>query len=772
MPYLPQFPGPLLFATLLAATTPSSTPPANSNTPPPTAYMLTKLSTAEGESSEANGINATGQVVGWFSNASEKLRHAFLYSKGQRQELAPAPGESSEAMAINSSGQIAGNRIYQGHQPMAFLYANGKMQNLGALGGFGSEAFAINDSGKIVGRSQTVMSGNLSGHPTNIYEPQAFLYDGGKMRNLDGRLGSSSRALSVDDSGTIVGAAEVQVERKIAGRSGVAASATPHIGTNNLPWETHAASFSDGHAHDLGALDGTTYSEARAVNQAGQIAGVSLTNMRSPGHAFLYSGGKMQDLGTLGGTYSQANAINNEAQVAGFAADQPDKKGGWTNQHAFLYAKGKMQDLNELVGAETLAAAGFKTLLEARGINDHGQIVGVGEDLQGHHQAFLLTPSIAGSARPTIAAAIPTSAPAAYTVTTVDTPVPQISEANAINAAGQVVGWYANYSEAVRHAFLYDKGKRQDLDTDQGEFSEATAINSHGQIIGNHHRPGHPQSAFLFANGQMKEIASLGGWDCAVSAVNDSGKVVGESMYNVSTIRAVRPTTSSSTHAFLYEAEGAPSDLDGRPGLGSRALAINYSGVIVGAAEFGVDTQNAARSGRSAGSTPPGVQSSGMHAATFSSGQVHDLGTLGGGENSEARAINDSGQIAGVSTTNTRSRRHAFLYSNGKMQDLGTLGSIFSQANALNKAGQVVGFTADEPDKKGGLLNQRAFLYANGKMQDLNELVGADALTTAGLKTLLEARGINELGQIVGVGVDLQGRHEAFVLTPVKPPKS
>jgi probable HAF family extracellular repeat protein len=50
---------------------------------------------------------------------------------------------------------------------------------------------------------------------------------------------------------------------------------------------------------------------------------------------------------------------------------------------------------------------------------------------------------------------------------------------------------------------------------------------------------------------------------------------------------------------------------------------------------------------------------------------VIDLGTLGGNQ-SQAAAINPTGQVVGNSLTAT-GQTHAFLWDNGKMTDLGTL---------------------------------------------------------------------------------------------------
>src|SRR5438105_11273061 len=95
---------------------------------------------------------------------------------------------------------------------------------------------------------------------------------------------------------------------------------------------------------------------------------------------------------------------------------------------------------------------------------------------------------------------------------------------------------------------------------------------------------------------------------------------------------------------------------------------------------------------------------------------VTDLGTLGG-DMSNARDINDAGQVVGAAEIRPNVD-HAFLYSGGKMMDLGTLGGSASFANGVNDAGQVVGY-ADTGNAS------HAFLYSGGKMTDLGTLGGS-----------------------------------------------
>ncbi len=72
-----------------------------------------------------------------------------------------------------------------------------------------------------------------------------------------------------------------------------------------------------------------------------------------------------------------------------------------------------------------------------------------------------------------------------------------------------------------------------------------------------------------------------------------------------------------------------------------------------------------------------------------------DLGTLSGGPDSQGLAINNAGQVVGVSQRGGGATVHAFLYSSGQMMDLNdlinpTLGISLSRATAINDSGQIV----------------------------------------------------------------------------------
>jgi probable HAF family extracellular repeat protein len=310
-----------------------------------TSYTITDLGTLGGSESKAFGINDSGQVVGESYTAGNATLNAFLYSGGQMQDLG-----IGSAKGINNAGQVVGAN------GTAFIYSDGVFTTLGTLGGSESAASGINALGQVTGSSHT--PGDAGVH--------AFFYSSGVLTDLGVPFGGfQSSANGINNAGQVVGRLDVGCGKECT--------------------ESHAVLFSGGAATDLGSLGSppgsSPFSQANAINNSGQIVGVSKTPIKvDPSgdgdlHAFLYNG-TMTDLGVLPGrTNSQAFGINDAGQIV-----------GESDNHAFIFQNNTMSDLN----FGEFGAAGWE-LNSANGINAIGQIVGNGT-INGQSHAFLLTP--------------------------------------------------------------------------------------------------------------------------------------------------------------------------------------------------------------------------------------------------------------------------------------------------------------------------------------------------------------------------------------------
>ena len=286
----------------------------------------------------AEDVNARGDVVG---NGGQ----AFLYSRGVLTFLPPlGSGTGGVALGINDRGDVVGwsNTPDEAH---AFLYRAGTMRDLGTLGGGFSIANDVNNAGLVVGASFDAS-----------FRTRPFVYSGGQMR----ALGFDGAANAINNRGQI---------------AGWFYPAAPLVFPIRAFLATGAA------RRDLGTLLGGTNSVAEDVNDSGQAVGWSDCGGCVLEHAFLYAGGVMRDLGTLGGAESHAFAINNSGHVVGTSTTAQ----GFPQ--AFVWSAGVMRNLNDLIPP---ISGGF--LWEAHGINDRGQIAAYGL-IGGDFRAFLLTPS-------------------------------------------------------------------------------------------------------------------------------------------------------------------------------------------------------------------------------------------------------------------------------------------------------------------------------------------------------------------------------------------
>jgi probable HAF family extracellular repeat protein len=247
--------------------------------------------------------------------------------------------------------------------------------------------------------------------------------------------------------------------------------------------EAHAFLWAKGVMGDLGTLEGDGYSFATGINPTGQVVGLSSTSdPRTPDgccHAFIWEKGVMTYLGTLGGTTSEANAINPEGQVVGHSTTT-----GNASLHAFLWEKGVMTDLGTLPGG---------TFSVATAINPAGQVVGYGDAAGGSFHAFLWNKGV---------------------MTDIGT-AGDFGLAYGINPRGQVVGGNV----------LWEKG----VITDLGAI-EAQGISPASQVVGYNWVPSvQDYHAFIWTEGLLTDLGTLGGTMGMAFAINPAGQVAGRS---------------------------------------------------------------------------------------------------------------------------------------------------------------------------------------------------------------------------------------------------
>jgi hypothetical protein len=157
----------------------------------------------------------------------------------------------------------------------------------------------------------------------------------------------------------------------------------------------------------------------------------------------------------------------------------------------------------------------------------------------------------------------------------------------------------------------------------------------------------------------------------------------------------------------------------------------------------------------------------GQHAVFWKNDSAHsivDLGVFGADWSSLGWAMNDLGQVVGESHPPAGSR--AVLWNNDAAHTAIELpllaGDNYGSAGAINNLGQAVGTSAYATPGTWNVVSARLVVWRDGGVFDLQSLL--DPVTGAGW-TITYAAGINNLGQIVGIGLD-NGTPAVFVMTP------
>lgn len=298
-----------------------------------------------------------------------------------------------------------------------------------------------------------------------------------------------------------------------------------------------------------------------------------------------------------------------------------------------------------------------------------------------------------------------------------------------------------------------------DTGTLGGTFAFGSGINNVGWVAGGSNNSAGALHAAESIPGNVVDLGTLGGTNSAVEwpIKNDYGVVVGISQGAAQdplgepfSCADFIPGTGQSCLPFIWTQAAGMTQLPLLGGNNGFATGVNNRGQAVGWAETGVHDKTcilpevlqflAVEWGPAPGAKqvlPPWPGNASEPPDTTSA----------------ATAINDSGQVVGISgdcgnAVGAFSARHALLWQNGRPLRLPTLGGAgWNTPMSINQRGDSVGFSDTPGDDVNGVLtanNQATLWPREGGIVNLHTLPN-DATA--------QATGINDHGEIVGTSI-------------------
>ena len=282
------------------------------------------------------------------------------------------------------------------------------------------------------------------------------------------------------------------------------------------------------------------------------------------------------------------------------------------------------------------------------------------------------------------------------------------SRGNSVNDEGWVAGYSNLENNHVRHAALW----RGATPTDIG-------------VLGSSHNPKNSNIVW--------PVKNTGGLLVGISQT-DSPDPWGEN-WSCSAFFVTVTSTGYRCLGFAWQS-GVMRPLPTLGGTHGYAAAANNLGQIVGWAENTV---------RDSTCTPPQIFQFRAVVWGPDGNRIHELPLYANDSSSAATAINDGGQIAGISgdcddAIGSATAAHAVLWEGGTVIHIGNLGGKeWNTPTAINAAGDIAGFSDHEGDQI-----TEAFIWTRDTgLQGLGFLYPDDSVS--------EAFGINDRRQVVGL---------------------